>query len=342
MAVAKRRDPNNFDPIVVNGCLIEPNTIYEIVPKEPSETTPEIYKDLGSTKERVPGVSNTVSLTQTNTGFFSASTLFNTDPMLKNDWVAREKKAQEYYEVFAEPLKMYIADIEKIRVPTDDEFFDKNYDRDGINLFAVTVGEGRQFNTSNPLARFQLYIAIVEGELSMKGSREDDEKEQGIRDENDILNGDAQYAYVSVSNRKNKTEQNAELKMECIYRFGELLRKDKDLLVGLLQYVGVPALKSATKGELTATYNKNVDGNREKTKAFAEVLEKLDKEPETFKKEIQILDRLKTKKGREAVIKDGSTYYMGDTPLGSNHKSIASILLKDENLLKTFYIKTED
>ena len=176
----------------------------------------------------------------------------------------------------------------------------------------------------------------------MKGVREDDEKEKGLRDESDILNNDAQYAYVSISNRKNKTEQNAELKMECIYRFGELLRKDKDLLVGLMQYVGVPALKSATKGELTATYNKNVDGNREKTKAFADVLEKLDKEPENFKKEIEILDRLKTKKGREAVVKDGSTYYMGDAPMGSNHKSIAATLLKDEDLLKTFYIKTED
>ena len=338
----KKRNPNDFDPIIVNGCLIEPDTIYEIVAKEPPSSSPEVYKDLGSTKERVPGVSNTVSLSQENTGFFSASPIFNKDEKIKNDWTAREKKADELYRVFAEPLKMFIADIEQIRVPTNDEFFDKNYDRDGKNLFSVTVGEGRQFNTANPLSRFQLYIAIVEGEVAMKGKREDEEKEMGLKDEMDIFNNDAQYAYISITNRKSKKEQLAEMEMDCAYRFGELLRKEKDLLVGMLQYVGVPSLKSSTKAELNTSYKKNIEGNREKTKAFYAVLEKFDKEGEDFRKEIEILERLKTKKGREAIVKDGSTYYMGDTPVGSNPKSIVATLMKDDSLLKTFYIKTED
>ena len=85
MAVAKKKNPNEFDPIVVNGCLIEPNTIYEVVAKEPTANTPEIYHLLGSTKERVPGVSNSVSLTQSNTGFFAHSGVFNDDDKIKND-----------------------------------------------------------------------------------------------------------------------------------------------------------------------------------------------------------------------------------------------------------------
>lgn len=339
----KRRNPNDFDPIVVNGCLIEPDTVYEIVPREPSSNSPEVYVDLGSTKERIPGVSNTISLSQGDTGFFSASPVFNKDEKLKNNWNEREKKADEHYRVFAEPLKMFINEIEQIRVPTNDEFFDKNYDRNGKNLFSVTIGEGRQFKTANPQDRFQLYIAIIEGELVMKGKREEEEKALGLRDEMDtMMNPDAQYAFVSITNRKSKKEQTAELEMECAFRFGELLRKEKDLLVGMLQYVGVPVLKTATKAELNTTYKKNIEGSREKTKAFAEVLEKYDKEGKSFKTEIEILERLKTKKGREVVAKEGSTYYMGDVALGANPKSIAAALMRDDSLLKTFYIKTED
>ena len=344
MAVAKttRKKPDDFDSIIVNGCLIEANTKYEIVAKEPSATTPEIYRELGSTKERIPGVSNTISLSQSNTGFYAASSIFNKDEKLKNDWGAREKMADEYYRIFAEPLKMYVADIEKIRVPTDDEFFDKNYDRDGKNFFSVTVGEGRQFDTKSPIERFQLYIAIIEGDVAMKGKREPEEKELGLKDEFELYNNDAQYAYVSISNVKSKNEQSAELEMDCAYRFGELLRKEKDLLVGMLQYVGVPAMKTATKAELNSSYKKNIEGKREKIKAFAGVLEKYDKEGETFTRELEILERLKTKKGREAVVKDGSRYFMGEVPVGSNPKSIVATLMKDEDLLKTFYIKTED
>lgn len=339
----KKRHPNDFDPIVVNGCLIEPNTIYEVVPKEPGSSTPEVYVELGSTKERIPGVSNLISLTQSNTGFFAHSNVFNKDEKIKNNWTEREKKADEYYKIFAEPLKMFIADIEQIRVPTNSEFFDANYNREGKNLFSVNIGEGRQFKTDNPLDRFQLYIAIIEGELVMKGKREEEERELGLKDETDsVYNPDAQYAYVSITNRKSKKEQMAELEMDCAFRFGELLRKEKDLLVGMLQYVGVPALKSATKAELNTSYKKNIEGNREKTKAFAEVLEKYEKEGKTFKTEIDILERLKTKKGREAVVKEGSTYYMGEISLGANPKSIAAALMRDDSLLKTFYIKTED
>lgn len=343
MAVANRKkSPGEFDPIVVNGCLIEPNTIYEVVAKEPPATTPEIYHMLGSTKERIPGVSNSVSLTQSNTGFFAYSDIFNEDDKIKNNWAEREKRADEYYRIFAEPLKTFIADIEQIRIPTNDDFFNKNYDREGKNMFSSYIGEGIQFNTANPLSRFQLYIAIVEGQLVMKGEREEDEKEMGLRNELDPLNNDAQYAFVSINNRRSKKEQMVEIENECLYRFEDLLRKDKDLLVGMLQYVGVPALKSATKGELRVAYNKNIQGVREKTRAFADVIDKLDKDTVNFKQEIDILERLKTKKGRQAITKEGSRYFMDEIPMGSNAKSIAATLMKDEDLLKKFYIKTDD
>lgn len=336
----KLKDPNEFEAIVVNGCLIEPNTIYEVVSKTPNSYTPDVYKQLDASKERFPGVSNTLSLSQENTGFFPSSSVLANDKTAKtyNDKV---EKAEMLFQTFAEPLRTLIPDIDRIKLPSDSEFFDKYYQSES-NLFSTTVAEGVQYNTAVPLSRFQLYIAIIEGELVMKGAREDDEKMRGMKDEMDYQNNDAQYAYISITNRKSRTEENAEMEMECAYRFGELLRSKKELLIGMLQYISVPALKSATKAELNASYTKNIKGDRDKTKAFADVLEKYDNNEKDFEMEIEILERLKTKKGREVVVKTGTTYYMGETPLGAHPKSVVSALMKDPELYKQFSIKTEE
>lgn len=296
---------------------------------------------MGSVKERVPGVGNSVTLTPNNSGFYESSAFFNRNDKLKNDWEKRTKLANEYYEVFAKPLKTYIADIEDIRVPTNDEFFDKYYN-DGRNILSVDLYEGRQFNTANPLDRFKLYIAVVEGEICMKGKREEDELSLGMKSEMDIFNNDAEYSYVSINNRKSKKEQMANLELDASYRFRDIMLKDKETLIGLLQYINIPVLKTATKGELDISYQKFIYGNKEKIKAFMDVVKKYDEEGDTFKKEIELLDLLKSKKGRTAVIKDGGSYYMGEIPLGSNPKSVVSTLIKDPELLKTFYIKIED
>jgi len=345
MAVTKKtttksKDPNEFEAIVVNGCLIEPDTIYEVVSKNPTANTPEVYKELGASKERFPGVSNTLSLSQHNTGFFAASEALRADKTAKT-YSEKEEKANKLFEVFAEPLRTLIPDIDRIKLPSDNEFFDKHYESES-NLFSVTLAEGVQFNTANPLSRFQLYIAIIEGELAMKGEREEEEKEIGLRDEMDVMNNDAQYAYISITKRKTRVEENAELEMECAYEFGNLLRTKKDLLVGMLQYISIPTSKTATKAELNTSYAKNIKGDRNKTKAFADVIAKYKQDPDNFEKEIEILEKLKTKKGRETVVKSGNTYYMGETPLGSNPKSVVSALMKDDELYKQFTIKTDE
>lgn len=337
MAKKISRNPNDFEAIVVNGCLIEPGTIYEIVAKEPPEHTPPIYQELGSTKERMPGVSNTVTLTQSNTGFFSASPTFNKyDAHIKNNWTERERLSNKFYEVFAEPVKMYISEIERIKVPTDDEFFDKNYEK---GFFTANVGEGIQFNTDNPIDRFKLYIAIWEGDLSMKGKRTDEEKEIGLKDENDMFNQDSQYSYISMNEKKNKTQQQAEAEMEASYRFGQMLREDKDTLVGILNYINIQASKDTPRAELNTVFKSKIEVDKKKLKEFIEMIEKFDDNSRLLTIEFELLDKLKSKKGREILVKEGSSYYFNDVVLGSNLKSVVSTLLKPENevLLKEFY-----
>ena len=61
------------------------------------------------------------------------------------------------------------------------------------------------------------------------------------------------------------------------------------------------------------------------------MIEKYNSNPEELKLEFDIIDKIKSKKGKEILLKQGSSYYYNDTVLGSNVKSIASTFMKPEN-----------
>ena len=327
----KATDPNYFEDIIVNGCLIKANTIYEVVPKQPSPKDPPIYQELQSSKERYPGVGNSTSLSQKDSGFFAGSAIFNKTPY-KGDFKKRTEMSDKYYKIFAEPMRTYIAEIERIRIPSDDEFFDRIYNSDApTNYFSVTVQEGMQFNTASPIDRLRIYAAIVEGELVMKGKREIEEKEAGLKDEFDVYSKDAQFAYREINEVKSKKEETAELEMETAYTFGELLRTKKEVLVRMLNYVNIPANVDQTKAELNTIYKNKIEFNKLKFKEFTDLLEQYEIRPQELELEMELLTILKSKKGREIVEKDGSTLYFGDKMLGSNFKSAVSTLMKKEN-----------
>ena len=339
------RNPNDFDPIVVNGCLIEPNSVYEIVPKTTvASNVPDIYRTLDSIKERIPGVSNTITLTQSDTGFFEGSFVFNKMEETKNDWNKRQQLADKYFEIFALPMRNYISEIEKIRIPTDDVFFDKIYP---TGYLTVKIGEGIQFKTDNPVDRFKLYIAIIEGELVMKGKRTSDEKEIGLKDETDMYHQDAQYSYVSITEKKNRKELQVELEMEASYTFNTLLREDKRALIGLLSYINIQVKQDASQGEIMTAYKTKIEPYLPKLKEFIEVADNYNNDRDSVKTTIDLLEKLKTKKGRELIKKEGATYVLissPDKPLGSNLKSVVASLLKMENsdILTQFYLQYDN
>ena len=55
-----------------------------------------------------------------------------------------------------------------------------------------------------------------------------------------MFHQDAQYAYISITERKSKQEKQSEIEMEASYQFGDLLRKDKDSLLSILSYINIP------------------------------------------------------------------------------------------------------
>ena len=102
--------------IVVNGCIIEDNTIYEVSARSPkTDSSLPHYRDpkYDSVKEKMPGVSNVFGFGADmeglyNTGFHPNSKIFNSDKEIASDWVKREKKAKEYYTFVMQPLKHLI------------------------------------------------------------------------------------------------------------------------------------------------------------------------------------------------------------------------------------------
>lgn len=330
----RSKQSGSFEPIVVMGCLIEPNTVYEVVPREPNDKAPEIYREMGSMKERHPGVSNSVDLTQGNTGFFPDSPSFNNTDY-RSDWKKRADMAKRYYEVFAEPMKMYLPEIERIKVPTDNDFFDKAY---VTGMLTADVGEGIQFNTENILDRFKLYVAIQEGQLAMKGKRTDEERKEGLKDEWDPVNQDAQYCYISITERKVKKEQDAQVEMDTVFRFMDLLRKDKEVLSQMLSYIGIKVSPEAPDAAFNVAYKNNIESNKSKFKDFLFILERFDSDSVGLKRELDLLAKVVSPKGKELIKKDGVYFYYKGTSLGSNSKSMVAALMKPENadLLKSF------
>lgn len=335
----RKKAPTDFDPVIINGCIIEPNTIYEIVRKTPSNSSSDVYKELDSYKERMPGVSNTIALSQVNTGFFPGSSFFNSDPLLKNNWSERQKVSDSLYKIFAEPIKMYISDIENIKIPTNDEFFDRNYDRGGRNFFSTVLSEGVTYDTSNPLSRFQLYIAIIENELVMKGKRDAEELSQGLVDELDIKKSDCPYAYVSITERKKKIKAKADTAMDTSFTYGSILREDPTLLVKILGYINVPVGRESTKSELNVAYTNYIENNPEKMDYLNIMFERYDNDKDYLLKELDVLSSLNSKRGRSLLTKEGSSFYFGDKAVGSNLKSVAKAILDSEDLYKEFTLK---
>lgn len=341
MARFTKKNPFDFDEVIVNGCSIKPNTRYEIVHREPVDgTAPEEYFQLKSCKEKYLDVSNTMSLSQFNSGFRSDSDNFNNELAIRDDWGAREKKAELLFKTFAEPLRSYIPEIDRAKLINDNEFYDYAYK---TGYFTVNIKDGLVLDTSNPLDRFKLYIAIIENQLVMKGKRKEDELAIGLADERDPRKLDAQFAYVSITDRKATEDIRAHEQMEMSHKFIVLLNSNLELLVRMLKYINVSVSDKSTKIELTSTFKNNVLENRQKFEDFQRLYNRYENDKEELVRELDVLHLLnKTSVTKKVLVKEGHTYFMGERSLGSNLKSVAKSLIDDEELYTQFMFKAKD
>lgn len=220
--------------IVVNGCLIKDNTVYTVVSKSP-RSAPDVYRrQLDSEKEKLPFVSNVKCFGNVNglvdNGFHPNSDVFNR--MRIKDYQERQEKAEQFVEIFLEPLRSMISydDFERFTDPRAYDIFEGEKYPD---LAFCDVREQRQFNTANPIDRYHMYLAVISDGLVEKGSRSSDELEKGQSDE---IISNAQYAYESKDKVKSFREKSAINNVKASANFGKLLAEDRETLINLLNF----------------------------------------------------------------------------------------------------------
>lgn len=331
---------NNY--IIVNGCIIEDNTIYEVSARSPRvDNAPSYYRDpkYDSVKEKMPGVSNTFSFGADmqglyNTGFHQNSVVFNNDKEVANDWNKREKKSKELFNFIMKPLQHLILDVDRAKEPLNYDFFeDEDLYR---NFFKVELNSHTTFNTSNPKDKLALYISIITNNICMVGKRSQEEKDLGLRDEDSYGDVSTQYVYTSIKNQKSKSEKNTESEFDATYNFGFYLKQDRELLISILNNLGLGLRKDVEDVRLKTVFKTQVLNSLDNINKFNRLVNDYEKDPKTFNKLAEITAKVNSPASRKAITKDGKTWYMGEVPLGSNKKSVIDKLYKDEALYQQF------
>lgn len=331
---------DNF--IVVNGCIIEDNTIYEVSARSPrADNSLPHYRDpkYDSVKEKMPGVGNTFSFGADmnglyNTGFHPNSKVFDADKDVASDWNKREKKAKEYYSFIMEPLKHLILNVDRAKEPLNYEFFE-NEDL-YRNFFKVDLHSQVVFNTANPKDKLAMYIAILTNNLCMQGKRTEDEKKLGMRDEDTYGDTNTQYVYTSIKNQKTKSEKTTEAEFDAIYNFKFYLKDNKEVLLDILNNMNLGVRRDVTDVRLKAIFKSQVLNTNENINKFNKSIEDYEKDPKTFNKLSEITALVNSPSARKAIVKEGKTWYLGDVALGSNKKSVIDKLYKNEELYQKF------
>ena len=317
--------------IVVLGIEISDNHIYEIVPKKPSQNAPDLYKELGSEKMLDPNVSNWVSLYTKdgywNTGFFPESHIYQKLGISKEQAEVESQKAIAFILQPMERLNRRIMDLVNPEVSRADE-------KDKFDNVMVNLSVGRQFNTSKPQDRFELYIAILGGHLAPVGFRNNVEKESGLLDENNPVYATSQYAVEIKDKVRSVKEKRSKQVFTAYGKVYSLLETNKKAIVSILNYEGVGVSIDMTDEAITSRSQVFFE-SEENIENFLDTVEKYEKD-NVFKDELLVMDSIRNNRGLKVLQKEGREYYLLGKSLGTTDRQVANRIAKDDVLYEEF------
>ena len=329
--MAKKVKEEKEKSIVVLGIEISDNSVYEIVPKKPSQDAPDLYKKLGSEKMLDPNVSNLVSLYTYdgywNTGFFPESHIYQKMGLEREQAEVEAQKAIDFVLKPMERLNRRIMELEDPEVS-------KTGEKDKFDEIMVNLTVGRQFNTSKPQDRFELYIAIIGGHLSPVGFRNSVEKEKGLLDENNPVYATAQYS-VEVKDKVRSVKEKRSKQIFTAYgKVHSFLETNKKALVSILNYEGVGVSEDMTDEGITARTQVFFE-SEENIENFLDTIEKYEKD-NVFKDELLVMDVIRNKRGLKVLQKEGREYYLMGKSLGTTDRQVASKIANNDSLYEEF------
>lgn len=329
--MAKKVKEEKEKSIVVLGIEISDNSVYEIVPKKPSKEAPDLYKKLGSEKMLDPNISNWVSLYTYdgywNTGFFPESHIYQKMGLQREQAEEEAKKAVEFILQPMERLNRRIMELTNPEVARVGE-------KDKFDEIMVNISVGRQFNTSKPQDRFELYLAIIGGHLSPVGFRNNVEKEKGLLDENNPVYATAQYS-VEVKDKVRSVKEKRSKQIFSAYgKVHSLLETNKKALVSILNYEGVGVSEDLTDEGITAR-TEVFFSSEENIENFLDTIERYEKD-NVFKDELLVMDIIRNKRGLKVLQKEGREYYLMGKSLGTSDRQVANKIANNDSLYEEF------
>lgn len=324
--------------IVVNGCLIKAKTIYTIADKTPS-AAPDVYMNkLGSEKEKLPGIGNSVTFGTYNdlydTGFHPSSYVFT--KMKVKSYEEKEVLAKKLFVIFGEPIAHLISpsDREKLLDPIAYEFFERtSRDDKYFKLLNVKITDGLQFDTNNPKDRFLFYIAVLADAIVEKGTRTKEERMLGASNEIDIIKSNAQYTYKQGKTKNTRQDELLLAEIKATESFSILKYENRDVLVKLLNYA-IPNVSLSIKDDddvVRLSFNYQVLNHTDKYKR----IERFNKFYQMYQEDKGKLENIFTVhdilvKNKSTFLKEGKVVVDNKT-LGSL-KAAPELIIQDELL----------
>ncbi len=324
--------------IVVNGCLIKAKTIYTVSDKTPT-AAPDVYlHKLGSEKEKLPGIGNSVTFGAYNdlydTGFHPSSYVFT--KMKVKSYEEKELLAKKLYVIFGEAVSHLIspAEREKLLDPVAYDFFERSTKDDKyFKLFNVKVVDGIQFDTNNPKDRFLFYIAILADAVVEKGSRTKEERLAGTLSESDIVKSNAQYTFKEGKNKNSRQDELLLAEIQASENFSILKYENRDVLVKLMNYA-IPNVSLSVKDEddvVRLSFNYQVINSSDKFKRierFNKFYKMYQEDKSKLENIFNIYDILV--KNKSTFIKEGKVIV--DNKVLGSLKGAPELIIQDEIL----------
>lgn len=220
---------------------IRRGTIYEVVEKIDANA-PKGFREHNTTKylfnqtyNLEPGVYFDESIKAWDTGLTESS------KMLKAaipDKKAREAIITDLRKNIIEPIEE-LQGKDRLRQTSDNDEYWLN--------FIVPVGKGTSFNTDDPIQLYQLYLLVLGRKLTPKP----------LVSHPAFLK--SQYVIVDREENYNIKVDKTQRRMVAIGKFYQLLSTNKETLINILNYIGIPAKANQDDSVLMVSFERFID-----------------------------------------------------------------------------------
>ena len=175
----------------------------------------------------------------------------------------------------------------------------------------------------------------MSGSVAPQGKANKEQREKGVRSENEYYYNDAQYTIVSKTLSRSVEERREYNNTRARGIFYNMLENNKEDLVALMNYEGIPSDVTNDDFSLTQAIGRyfNSDDNIE---SFLDTYTRY-KENDNFKDEVKIMAILVNERGLRYLKKEGRQYLLNGVELGTGLKPIAKNIANDKKLTKEFY-----